>query len=56
MRPWQKLRQAEALVRHFFPSVDLETIDDHTFAKRVNEAIWLKGELNPFGNIAAVQK
>jgi len=35
-------------VRHFFPSVDLDTIEDEDFAKRANEAVWLRDNLNPF--------
>ena len=35
------LRQHIALVRHYFPSVELSTISDEDFALIANDALWL---------------
>lgn len=32
------------LIRHYFPGVDLETIDDEQFAELSNDADWLHSQ------------
>ena len=45
VRDDHRIRQRLIYVRHYFPGVNLETIDDEEFAMLSEEALWLHNQM-----------